>query len=91
MDKNLTEEDRQEFKKVFTCYDEICQRAKEIAEEKKAIVEQASKILEVKKTVASKVLKSMMKLVEGIELDETEVLQIIDDVKAGETIEEEQV
>jgi hypothetical protein len=78
MNFNLTEDQKNECKGLFDSFLEISDRAKEISEEKKAVVEHFSRVTETKKGVASKILRAMQKKYEGGELDENEIVEAVE-------------
>lgn len=74
MNVNLTDAQKQEAKRLFGSFQEICERKKELAAEATAVTEHFSRILEVKKGVGGKLLKAMMKKYEDAETTDEELV-----------------
>jgi uncharacterized protein (DUF111 family) len=74
---NLSDEQKNECKRLFDSYQEIMDRAKELTAEKGAIVDHFARICEIKKGTAGKILKAIAKKIEGEEPDEEIVVECI--------------
>lgn len=75
---NISEEQKRQCKILFDSYQEIMDKAKELAAERKAVIEHFGRICEVKSGIAGKILKSMAKKYEGEEPEENIILEAIE-------------
>lgn len=74
---NLSEEQKNEVKRLFDSYQEIMDKAKELTAEKGAVVDHVARICEVKKGTAGKILKAMAKKFDGEDPDESIVMDAL--------------